>query len=288
MYATMGNAVTFPLETLVLWTLGHATLLDGHTLSSYPEWDDLLKVSVFGDDCIVPSHIAEDFIEVCQHVGFIINKEKSFYDDKGFRESCGGDFLRGYDVRPFHLKGPTSARLSALEPWLYIVGNRLLPKYMSCFGTRNYVYAKELWSCLFSLFNQYGLELKIVPNEYPDDAGLKLGNDLQRFIDNYPGLVLSRISINQHGTYSFLYCRFRYWQEKNKFGDLRFWQWMKQVHGWSSVSASRLSYLDRRSTISKQDHMYRIRRSLNFLRYSEAGSKGTRLDGFSATPSILN
>jgi hypothetical protein len=179
MISTMGNAVTFPLETLVFWSLAHSTRLQLEgTLSHFPEWEDRHLCSVFGDDCIVPSHMALDFIKVMESVGFICNEEKSFYADERFRESCGGDYLRGYDVRPFYLKSPSSNRMSALEPWLYIIGNRLISKYMLCFGKRNYVYDKELLRVLFGLFQKYNLEIKVVPMDFPDDAGLKISDDL--------------------------------------------------------------------------------------------------------------
>lgn len=230
MFSTMGNAVTFPLETLVFWTLAQATRLQSlNTLSHFPEWKDRHLCSVFGDDCIVPSSIALDFIQVMENVGFIVNEEKSFYGDERFRESCGGDYLRGYDVRPFFMKAPTSDRLSALEPWLYIIGNRLIPKYMSCFGKRNYVYDKDFWNAYFDLFRQYNLKLKVVPMDFPDDAGLKISFDLERFAANH-GLadILAKPRVSEHGMVSFLFLRFNYQQNEKPFQDLRYCLWLKR------------------------------------------------------------
>lgn len=224
MFATMGNAVTFPLETLVLWAIGHATLLESQgTYSSFPEWESLLKVSVFGDDCIVPSTIARQFIENCRAVGFVVNEKKTFINGS-FRESCGGDFLHGQDVRPFNLKAPTSCRASALEPWLYVIGNRVLSKYQSIFGPRNYAYYTDFFSTLGSIFRENNLLVKVVPTDFPDDAGMKIIPDLHRLSCFFP---LGRVARDQHGSVSFLFTRYRYWVQRTYSSDLRYWQWLK-------------------------------------------------------------
>jgi hypothetical protein len=99
-YMLMGSGHTFPLQTLLFFCLAEATRR-------------LLKsrgsVSVYGDDIIVPTRIAKPFIVVMSELGFVINSEKSFYDDRDpdrpshtfFRESCGGDYKGGIDVRPY-------------------------------------------------------------------------------------------------------------------------------------------------------------------------------------------
>jgi len=229
MFSTMGNAVTFPLETLVFWTLATAVRLQKQgTLSHFPEWKDRHLCSVFGDDCIVPSDIALDFIQIMESVGFIINDDKSFYGKERFRESCGGDYLRGIDVRPFYLKAPSSNRLSALEPWLYIIGNRLMSKYVMCFGKRNYLYHQEFWKCWLGLFRKYNFSLKIVPSDFPDDAGLKIASDFARFRANYPTTRLSKVVRSQHGELTFLFCSFKYTERVNRDNDLRYADWLKK------------------------------------------------------------
>lgn len=232
MFSTMGNAVTFPLETLVFWTLAHAVRLHRQgTCSSFPEWNELKTCSVFGDDCILPTPDAPLFIEAATRVGFIINDEKSFYDDKGFRESCGGDFLHGDDVRPFHLKAPSSVRLSALEPWLYIIANSFIKKYRTYFGELTYVYDKEVFRSIALLFSRYNIAIKLVPDYFPDDAGLKISDDINRFIYNYPMITLSKVAVSEHGLYSFLFCRFNYRQSKRRVDDLHYASWLKMPGG---------------------------------------------------------
>ena len=207
MFSTMGNAVTFPLETLIFWALGHATILQEQgTLSHFPKWEDRHLCSVFGDDCIIPTQYAEPFIRTMTRVGFIINKEKSFYDDGGFRESCGGDYLHGNPVRPYSLKGPANNKRSSVEPWLYIIANSLIPKYISCFGGTNYIYDKELFTVLSKLFSQYDIAIKLVPDYFP-------------------------VGVDHHGTYSFNFMRFQYRRQARRVDDLHFCAWLKSPGG---------------------------------------------------------
>jgi hypothetical protein len=233
MFSTMGNAGTFPLETLLFWTIGHACRLEQQgSLCLFPEWKDLGKVSVFGDDCILKTDLAPLFIEMCESVGFIINDEKSFYDNEGFRESCGGDYLHGYDVRPYCIKAPTSDRMSALEPWLYTIANSLLQKYKTYFGRTCYMYDRELLRTFFDMCNQANISVKIVPDYFPDDAGLRMSceNDISELIENYPAKY-SRISRGNHDLYTFLYCKFNYKQNKRRVEELHYLTWLRRPGG---------------------------------------------------------
>lgn len=228
MFSTMGNAVTFPLETLVFWTFAHAVRLSSTPGNSlFPEWEDLGCVSVFGDDCIVPSPLAPDFIGIMEEVGFMVNVEKTFIGPEQFRESCGGDYLSGFDVRPFSLGSPQSARKSSLEPWLYIIANSLKQKYITYFGDLAYVYDRELWRCIFGLFAEHKILIKLVPSYYPDDAGLKMSEDIQRFAACYP-MKLSRIAVDRNGSYSFNYLRFVYRTKNKKDDGIRLATWLKK------------------------------------------------------------
>jgi hypothetical protein len=235
MISTMGNAATFPLETLVFWTYANAVQLTNETNVStlHPYQDRLLSgnyipethISVFGDDCIVPSPIADEFMSVMEEVGFIVNKEKSFYDSMQFRESCGGDYLAGYDVRPFYLKAPHSRAKSALEPWLYILANSFVKKYISYFGELAYVYDKNVFRYLFALFRQHKISLKLVPPFYPDDSGFKYFDP--RMCHLY-GLKLSPVHIGNHGTISFRFCRFQYWKRTEQNDGIRLCLWLQR------------------------------------------------------------
>lgn len=92
-FSSMGNGFTFPLESLIFYALA----------SSCVNYEEQSKVSVYGDDIIVPTPAYELLCEVLNAVGFIPNREKSFSSGP-FRESCGGDYLSGIDIRPVYQK----------------------------------------------------------------------------------------------------------------------------------------------------------------------------------------
>lgn len=91
-FSSMGNGFTFELETLIFSTLISA--LTGCEIGR--------ELFVFGDDIICPSDHSKDVIALLEFLGFSVNERKTFVDGP-FRESCGGDFFLGVDVRPHYL-----------------------------------------------------------------------------------------------------------------------------------------------------------------------------------------
>nr|QIS88003.1 MAG: RNA-dependent RNA polymerase [Mella virus] len=81
-YATMGNATTFPLETLLFYATARAVVGDEGIVSCY------------GDDLIVPAKDAEAVRSVFEKFGHKVNVEKSFTTGLFF-ESCGFDYFNG-------------------------------------------------------------------------------------------------------------------------------------------------------------------------------------------------
>jgi hypothetical protein len=96
-FSSMGNGFTFPLESLIFWALARAVCEKGET------------VSVFGDDVILPTERYPALVNLLTAVGFIPNVKKS-YATGPFRESCGADFLRGVNIRPYYQKNWVSNR----------------------------------------------------------------------------------------------------------------------------------------------------------------------------------
>lgn len=96
-FSSMGNGFTFPLQTLIFWSL--ATLACKMSDVGY----DL--VSVYGDDVIVPVQAFDTFLRLLTLFGFEPNSAKSFGTGP-FRESCGKDYFNGRDCQPLYLKEP--------------------------------------------------------------------------------------------------------------------------------------------------------------------------------------
>jgi hypothetical protein len=131
-YMLMGSGHTFPLQTLLFYCLSEAvrTLLKSRG-----------KVSVYGDDIIVPTRIVRPLIVVMSELGFTVNSEKSFFDGPDaerpshtfFRESCGGDYKGGVDVRPYmpecDLQEEGQVPRNAYLAWCHKMVNGLLDRW---------------------------------------------------------------------------------------------------------------------------------------------------------------
>lgn len=118
MISSMGNAYTFPLETIIFscvvsaaYSMKDIKLSKGY--GTHCQWDPddavfvqtkrLPNFGVFGDDIIVEEKVYRQTVLLLELLGFSVNAEKSF--SRGpFRESCGGDYFRGYPVRGVYLK----------------------------------------------------------------------------------------------------------------------------------------------------------------------------------------
>jgi hypothetical protein len=96
-FSSMGNCITFPLQTLIFSALVRLVLKRRGLRDA--RW------RVYGDDIIVPESIFDEVVEKLQLLGMEPNLNKSFKVGS-FRESCGVDYLQGQYVRPFHFKKP--------------------------------------------------------------------------------------------------------------------------------------------------------------------------------------
>lgn len=101
-FSSMGNGYTFELETLIFYSVAVSTcnVLGVRTND----------VTCFGDDIIVPTEVVALLYEVLDYLGFLVNEEKSFIEGP-FRESCGADWFKGIDIRPFYLREKVSDRV---------------------------------------------------------------------------------------------------------------------------------------------------------------------------------
>jgi hypothetical protein len=98
-FASMGSALTFPLEAMVFCTvvfLGIQKKLNRH-LTHKDIKSFVGRVRVYGDDIIVPTEYAESVVDTLESFGFKVNRNKSFWNGK-FRESCGKEYYAGTDV----------------------------------------------------------------------------------------------------------------------------------------------------------------------------------------------
>jgi len=98
-YASMGSALTFPVETMVFMAIVFAS---AYELSSHKDWSILKKelasrVRVYGDDIVCPTDIVHHVIANLETLGLRVNSDKTFTRGS-FRESCGKEYYDGCDV----------------------------------------------------------------------------------------------------------------------------------------------------------------------------------------------
>jgi hypothetical protein len=87
-FAPMGSALCFPVEAMVFYAIVKQVTN---------------VVWVYGDDIIVPTNLAVQVMDLLESYGLLVNRDKSLY--KGFfRESCGGDYYKGYNITPIRCK----------------------------------------------------------------------------------------------------------------------------------------------------------------------------------------
>lgn len=233
-FCTMGIGYTFPLQTLVF-----LALLKGVEMAFF-NCHDRLRISVYGDDMIYDRRLHTRVCATFENVGLVINHDKTFVDG-GFRESCGGDYYHGVDVRPFQPRSDQAdVGCRAYEAILYKYINGLLMRWTEyeIEGTLDYL-TSELLSIVHGC--------KIVPGDYPDESGIKcptLGcwDFLQRTKHLKPKAL-------GHGVYRFTYLRFKPEMRKETRHEPYLWATLQPFHhyidyssGWSNrVGSSRSS-----------------------------------------------
>lgn len=140
-FASMGSALCFPIEALCFYILIQSAVhrmlgiqASGRSISNISKY-----VHVYGDDLIVPCAWLDFVVKELEDFGLRVNASKSFSKSL-FRESCGGDYYNGYDVKPSYLRIDPSRLNKRLSP------NELV----SLSQHSNQLYALGLWkSCQF-------------------------------------------------------------------------------------------------------------------------------------------
>lgn len=122
MYAGMGSATCFPVQTIVFTAmaiLATVVFLFERDYGFIPEdlcdtvreylcqdikrsaaYQHLKRIRVYGDDIIVPNDSTENLMFLLDLFGLRVNKDKSFIGDKAVREACGIFAFAGYDITP--------------------------------------------------------------------------------------------------------------------------------------------------------------------------------------------
>lgn len=105
-FAPMGSACCFPVEAICFWAISLAAVYDeGYVKRLFQNRliKSDMRMSVFGDDIIVPTEHYQSVCSALEQVGLQVNQAKSFREGP-FRESCGRDAFLGENVTPVRVK----------------------------------------------------------------------------------------------------------------------------------------------------------------------------------------
>ena len=133
-YSTMGNATTFPIQSLFFLALAIGTVLTVRNLRLSERNIRLIAesgVRVFGDDIIIPDDCSGTLIGLLKTLELKVNDSKTFTEGN-FRESCGVDAFDGQDVTVVNiLERPSGASPSSIVSTVDAHNNMLLAGYFA-------------------------------------------------------------------------------------------------------------------------------------------------------------
>jgi hypothetical protein len=143
-YASMGSALTFPVEAMCFITLVFLAIEweQGFQLTKEQIKSDFLgRVLVYGDDIIVPTDFASSVVWTLEAFGLKVNQGKSFWTGK-FRESCGREYYDGHDVSVVKVRKVVRDQAGRLS---FPTSRRHVSETESFVALRNRFYAAGLW-----------------------------------------------------------------------------------------------------------------------------------------------
>lgn len=160
-FASMGSALTFPVETMVFLAIifvgiekGQGKRLTRKDIASFAG-----RVRVYGDDIVVPASYAVSVISALEDFGLSVNRDKTFMNGS-FRESCGGDFYNGVWVTP--------VRVRSLLPTSWTDAEEMI----STVELRNNLYKAGLWKTASYVDGIVEGLIDFYPSVHPDSPVL--------------------------------------------------------------------------------------------------------------------
>lgn len=139
-FASMGSALTFPLEECVFLTTvfyGIQSQLN-RVLTKNDIKSFLGRVRVYGDDIIVPTDFVLSVVNALELFGFKVNRRKSFWTGM-FRESCGKEYYAGHEVSIFRVRHVLPAHRSDAPAMISLVSLRNQAYKHGYWGTARYL-----------------------------------------------------------------------------------------------------------------------------------------------------
>ena len=172
-FAPMGSACTFPVQSIIycIISVGVRLWLSRAKVSTHAIEEASARISVFGDDIIVPRLDCPTVIQALEYMGLKVNTSKTFFTGK-FRESCGIDAWGGDDVTPPYV-------LTLLN------GFRVLADGTSSVEVSNNFFTKGFWNTSRYLQDLVGKGLNLIP--------ITSRGDLSNTLFSYSGTKLDHL-----------------------------------------------------------------------------------------------
>lgn len=193
MMSSMGNGYTFPLETLIFASLVRAVYRVLRIPFIKPTKLTAGNFGVFGDDIICVTEAAELLMKSLEAFGFEVNTGKTFVQGP-FRESCGGDYFEGVDVRGVYMK-----RLTTLQDKFKIYN------LLRAWSETQQIKLPKTFAYLRELLGNKALPVRMVD---PIDSGIR--ENLAQAMDYhlYGSNAVKKIAYKKEGSYRYLYRRY--------------------------------------------------------------------------------
>jgi hypothetical protein len=152
-FASMGSALTFPVEAMVFATLVFLGIQDG--LNRPLTYKDIKsfkgQVRIYGDDIVIPVGFVRPVVARLETFGFLVNSSKSFWTGK-FRESCGKEYFAANDVSIVRVRQMLPAQRGCVQ------------EITSSVSLRNQFYMIGMWRTAYWLDNWF--ENRKIPLPY--------------------------------------------------------------------------------------------------------------------------
>lgn len=264
-FAGMGNALTFPVQSVVFASIAISAILysEGYSAPSYRNVKRAARlVRVYGDDIIVPTNYASQVVDWIESFGLKVNQKKSFMAGN-FRESCGLDAFRGYDVTPVYLRDDPEQL--AADPCIAA----------SLVSTSNQLWMQGLYSAATVLSDRVEEVLGRLPILSPQSGGLgwhirngaseyQRWNKQLHYLEVRAPVVLPKIVRDPIGGYAALLKFFltpliqrgsgHLSRSVKRFKNRIAWRWMPAEAGFTSVD--KLAELNRQAKRYTSEHKF--------------------------------
>jgi hypothetical protein len=160
-FASMGSALTFPIETMVFLTIALVGIERslGFRLTTRHLKQMAYVVRIYGDDIIVPTDSADEVVATLEAYHFKVNTRKSHWNGN-FRESCGKEYFRGHDVSIVKARRLFPTNLTDV------------PAVISLVALRNLIYMRGLYKASEFLDDVVRAVLPHWPDGHPGSPGL--------------------------------------------------------------------------------------------------------------------